>query len=74
MHILNFVIIDGRIADGPALVRELRALGVTAAEVNRLRLRLATLTGTRRAVLEVSARRGLACPTPVGARADGDHG
>lgn len=54
MHVFTFVISDGSVIDGPAYVRALRALGVSTADINRLRVRLATLTGTRRAVVEVS--------------------
>ncbi|WP_165164478.1 hypothetical protein [Corynebacterium qintianiae] len=54
MHVFTFVIADGTVIDGPAYARAVRDLGVSAAEVNRLRVRMATITGTRRAVLEVS--------------------
>ncbi len=54
MHVFTFVIVGGFVTDGRAYVRALRELGVSAAEVNRLRVRLATLSGTRRVVVEVS--------------------
>ena len=54
MHVFTFVVADGAVIDAPAYARALRDLGVSSAEVNRLRVRLSTITGTRRVVLEVS--------------------
>ena len=53
MHVFTFVVAEGAVADAPAYAAALRGLGVPATELNRLRVRLSTVSGTRRAILEV---------------------
>lgn len=54
MQVFTFVVTEGTVVDAPAYARALRALGVSAADLNRLRVRLSLVSGTRRAVIEVS--------------------
>ncbi|AWB83618.1 hypothetical protein [Corynebacterium liangguodongii] len=52
--VLTFLVADGMVVDAPAYAAALRRAGVPSSEINRLRIQLATLTGTRRVILEVS--------------------
>ncbi|SDS33836.1 hypothetical protein [Corynebacterium timonense] len=54
MQVFTFVVSEGAVVDAPAYARALRALGVSASELNRLRVRLSLVSGTRRAIIEVS--------------------
>lgn len=53
MHSFTFVVQEGAVVDAAAYTSELRHLGVSTAEIHRLRLRLSLVGGTRRAVLVV---------------------
>lgn len=61
MQVFTFVVREGAVVDAPAYASALRGLGVSAAELNRLRVRLSLVAGTRRAVIEVAG--GLASLT-----------
>ncbi|MEH0146861.1 hypothetical protein V6D40_04180 [Corynebacterium sp. Q4381] len=70
MDVFNFVVAEGRVIDAPRYARALRDLGVSQKELQRLRIQLADVAGTRRGVLEITggtaslALRPLA-PAPV---------
>lgn len=54
MNIFNFVVSQGAVIDAARYARALHSLGVSHAELQRLRMQLADVGGTRRAVLEVA--------------------
>lgn len=53
MDVFNFVITDGAVIDAPRYVAALRQLGVPQTELQRLRIQVAGVAGTRRGLLEV---------------------
>jgi len=53
VHVFTFVVSEGAVTDAPAYAAALRGLGVPATELNRLRVRLSMVSGTRRAIVEV---------------------
>lgn len=53
VHVFNFAVTEGEVIDAPRYVAALRALGVTPAKLQQLRIQIASVAGTRRAVLEV---------------------
>ena len=61
VQVFTFVVTEGSVIDAPEYAAALRNLGVSAAELNRLRVKLSLVGGTRRAIIEVSA--GLASLT-----------
>ena len=54
MHVFTFAVAEGAVVDAAAYAAALRGLGVPATELNRLRVRLSMVSGTRRAVVEVT--------------------
>lgn len=54
VDVFNFVVSEGRVIDAPRYAGALRDLGVSPRELQRLRIQLAEVAGTRRGVLEVS--------------------
>lgn len=54
VDVFNFVVAEGRVIDAPRYARALRELGVSQKELQRLRIQLAEVAGTRRGVLEVT--------------------
>lgn len=54
MDVFNFVVAEGRVIDAPRYAHALRELGVSQRELQRLRIQLAAVAGTRRGVLEVT--------------------
>ncbi|MEX3504736.1 hypothetical protein [Corynebacterium sp. LK2510] len=53
MHVFTFAVSEGTVVDAPAYLRALRELGVSSADLNRLRVDLAVVSGTRKAIVEV---------------------
>ena len=54
MDVFNFVVSQGAVIDAARYEQALRNLGVRPTELQRLRIQLADVGGTRRAVLEVA--------------------
>lgn len=55
VDVFNFVVAEGTVIDAPRYARALHELGVSQKELQRLRIQLADVAGTRRGVLEVSS-------------------
>lgn len=55
MDVFNFVVSEGTVIDAPAYAAQLRSLGVSPSELQKIRIKLADVAGTRRGVLEVRA-------------------
>ena len=53
MHAFSFVVEEGRVIDAARYAAAARELGVSTAALNRLRVRLSMVAGTRRAKLEI---------------------